>query len=415
MNSIACILSITCAVLLNAVIIPGFIFAADSMPRVFIIDPVALRSAKQRTLQNNGSLKPALAKLTREADRALISTPLSVTRKEIAPPSGDQHDYMSLAPYWWPDPNTHNGLPYVRRDGEVNPERNSIADRQNLENTVISVKTLALAYYFTANEDYAKQATTLLHVWFLDPPTRMNPNLKYAQAIPGRNAGRAAGIIESHNFPDLIDAVGLLAGSAAWTQAHQRQFQSWFAAFLTWLLESSEGRAEAQAENNHGTWYDVQIASFSLFTDKRDFAHRVLSDVPRKRIARQIEPDGEQPLELARADSWSYSLFNLEALFEAAALGDHLAMDLWNFETADKRSIRKALAWLIPFATGEKRWPLRQQSGWQPERIAPLLQRAALRYRNPSYLAALGNLAAPSSDSRERLLYPMDELSSYAR
>jgi len=243
----------------------------------------------------------------------------------------------------------------------------------------------------------------------------MNPHLKYAQGIPGRNAGRAAGIIESHNLPELVDAAGLLAGSGAWTQAHQRQLQSWFTAFLTWLLESPEGRAEAQAENNHGTWYDVQIASFGLFTDRRDFAHRVLSDVPRKRIARQIEPNGAQPLELARADSWSYSLFNLESLFDAAALGEHLAMDLWNFETADKRSIRKALAWLIPFATGEKRWPVRQQSPWQPERLAPFLQRAALLYREPGYVTALGKLAAPSIDSRERLLYPMDEVSSYAK
>ena len=415
MNSVACILSLACAVLLSDPLIVAPSFAAEPIPRVFIIDGASLKIAKQRIQQNDAILKPALAKLRRDADRALISAPLSVTRKDSAPPSGDKHDYMSLAPYWWPNPNTDNGLPYVRRDGEINPERNSIADRQNLENTVTLVKTLALAYYFTANEDYAKQATTMLHVWFLDPPTRMNPHLKYAQGIPGRTAGRAAGIIESHNFPDLIDAVGLLAGSATWTQAHQRQLQSWFTAFLTWLLESPEGRAEAQAENNHGTWYDVQIASFGLFTDKRDFAHRVLSDVPRKRIARQIEPNGGQPLELARADSWSYSLFNLEALFDVAALGDHFGMDLWNFETADKRSIRKALAWLIPFATGEKRWPLRQQSRWQPERLAPFLQRAALRYREPSYVTALGKLAAPSIDSRDRLLYPMDEVSSYAK
>lgn len=111
---------------------------------------MALPITKQRTRQNDGSLKPALAKLTREADRALISAPRSVVRKEIAPPSGDRHDYMSLAPYWWPNPNTQDGLPYVRRDGKINPERNSIADRQNLENTVALVKTLALAYYFTA-------------------------------------------------------------------------------------------------------------------------------------------------------------------------------------------------------------------------------------------------------------------------
>jgi hypothetical protein len=322
---------------------------------------------------------------------------------------------MSLAPYWWPNPNSDNGLPYVRRDGEINPTRNNIADRKNLENLVASVKTLALAYYFTATEDYAKHATTMLQVWFLDVATRMNPNLRYAQTIPGRNAGRAAGIIETHNLPDLIDSVGLLAGSAAWSQAHQRQLQSWFTAFLTWLLEGTEGRAEAQAENNHGSWYDVQVASFGLFTDRRDLAARVLSEIPRKRIARQIRPDGSQPLELARADSWRYSLFNLQALFEAAALGDHLGIDLWNFETADKRSIRKALDWLIPFATGEKRWPLREQSRRQPERLAPLLQRAALRYQEPSYVTALGKLAAPSIDSRERLLYSMDEVSSYAK
>jgi len=145
MNSIASLLSLTCAILLNDLTIPAPIFAVHSTPRVFIIDAVALRSVKLRTQQNSGSLKPALAKLTREADRALISAPLSVMHKELAPPSGDRHDYVSLAPYWWPNPNTHNGLPYVRRDGEINPERNSIADRQNLENTVTLVKTLALA------------------------------------------------------------------------------------------------------------------------------------------------------------------------------------------------------------------------------------------------------------------------------
>ena len=415
MNSIACIFSLTCAILLKDPLIPAPNFAAEPIARVFIIDGASLTIAKQRIQQNDPLLKAALAKLRRDADRALISAPLSIMRKDSAPPSGDKHDYMSLAPYWWPNPNTDNGLPYVRRDGEINPERNRIADRQNLENIVTLVKTLALAYYFTANEDYAKQATTMLQVWFLDPLTRMNPHLKYAQGIPGRTAGRPAGIIESHNLPELVDAAGLLAGSGAWTEAHQRQLQLWFIAFLTWLLESAQGRTEAQAENNHGTWYDVQVASFALFTEKKDLARGILGESVPKRIARQIDPDGSQPRELARADSWRYSLFNLEALFDAAALGDHLAIDLWNFETADKRSIRKALAWLIPFATGEKRWPLREQSRWQPERLAPLLQRAARRYREPSYVTALGKLAAPSIDSRERLLNPMDEMISYAK
>ena len=405
-------MAITCAVLLNNPIISATVSADDSRPRVFILDSMGLSMTKQRTRNGDELLKPATTKLIREADGALTSAPLSVTHKEIAPPSGDKHDYMSLAPYWWPDPRAQNGLPYVVRDGKINPERDSIPDRQNLENIVAAVKTLALAYYFTAKEDYAKHATTILQVWFLDSPTKMNPNLKYAQGIRGRNVGRAAGIIETHNFPDIVDAVGLLAGSAAWTQTHQRELQSWFAAFLRWLLESAEGRAEARAQNNHGSWYDVQIASFALFTDGRDFAHRVLSEIPRKRIARQIKPDGTQPHELARTQPWRYSLFNLEALFDAAALGDSLAIDLWNFETPDKRSIRAALDWLIPFATGEKQWSLHEESGWQPERLAPLLQRGALHYRHPKYIAAVGRVARRSVDSRERLLYPDPEIPS---
>jgi Alginate lyase len=409
-NVIGYHLAITCGLLLNNPTLSATVFADDSRLQVFILDPVGLSMTKERTRHGDELLKPALAKLIREADRALMSAPLSVTRKDIAPPSGDKHDYMSLAPYWWPDPNAPNGLPYVRRDGKINPERDSIPDRQNLENMVNAVKTLALAYYFTAKEDYAKHATAILQVWFLDSPTKMNPNLKYAQGIPGLNVGRAAGIIESHNLPNIVDAGGLLAGSAAWSQTHQGQLQSWFAAFLSWLLESPEGRAEARAENNHGSWYDVQVASFGLFTGRRDLAHRVLSEIPSKRIARQIKPDGSQPLELARTQPWGYSLFNLQALFDAAALGDHLAIDLWNFETSDRRSIRKALDWLIPFAAGEKQWSLRQESVWRPERLAPLLQRAALRYRHPNYIAALGKLAGRPIDSRERLLYPDAEM-----
>jgi Alginate lyase len=409
-NVIGYHLAITCGLLLNNPTLSATVFADDSRVQVFILDPVGLSMTKERTRHGDELLKPALAKLIREADRALMSAPLSVTRKDIAPPSGDKHDYMSLAPYWWPDPNAPNGLPYVRRDGKINPERDSIPDRQNLENMVNAVKTLALAYYFTAKEDYAKHATAILQVWFLDSPTKMNPNLKYAQGIPGLNVGRAAGIIESHNLPNIVDAGGLLAGSAAWSQTHQGQLQSWFAAFLSWLLESPEGRAEARAENNHGSWYDVQVASFGLFTGRRDLAHRVLSEIPSKRIARQIKPDGSQPLELARTQPWGYSLFNLQALFDAAALGDHLAIDLWNFETSDRRSIRKALDWLIPFAAGEKQWSLREESVWRPERLAPLLQRAALRYRHPNYIAALGKLAGRPIDSRERLLYPDAEM-----
>lgn len=374
--------------------------------RLFILDAKNLVKAKKQLQSNDPAVGPVFNKLIREADRALTSGTLSVVQKELNPPSGNKHDYMSIAPYWWPNPNTPNGLPYIRRDGEVNPERDQTSDRKRLDNMVQAVKTLSLGYFFTGQEKYAAQAAKLLGVWFLESATKMTPNLRYAQAIPGRNNGRGAGIIETHNLPELIDAVGMLHESKSWEQRNQRALQDWFNAYLTWLLESPEGRAEDKAQNNHGSWYDVQVASYALFTGKNDLAKKVLTEFPTKRITKQIAPDGRQPRELERTQAWNYSLFNLEALFDAASIADKLGIDLWNYETQDKRGIRKALDWLLPFATGAKKWNYQQISDWQPEKLAPFLRRAALQYREMSYENALSKLPGVIADQRFNLLYP---------
>ena len=373
--------------------------------QAFILDSDNLMKAKSRLQSNDPAVVPAFNTLIREADRALTSGTVSVVEKELTPSSGDKHDYMSLAPYWWPNPNKPTGLPYIRRDGEINPERDQTSDRKRLDNMVQTVRTLSLSYFFTGREEYAAHAAKMLLVWFLDPATKMNPNLRYAQAIPGRSSGRGAGIIETHNLPELIDAVAMLNRSKSWDQSNQRALQDWFNAYLIWLLESPEGGAEATAKNNHGSWYDVQVLSYALFAGKNELAKKVLSELPTKRISKQIEPDGRQLRELERTQAWNYSLFNLKALFDVASIANKLGTDLWNYQTPDKRGIRKALDWLIPFATGEKKWSYEQIAGWQPEKLAPLLRRAALQYREMSYENALSKLA-PSADQRFNLLYP---------
>src|SRR5438445_13657831 len=122
-----------------------------------------------------GKLKdPALEQLRKDADEALLQKSLSVLNKSMSPPSGDKHDYMSLAPYWWPDPNKPNGLPYIRRDGETNPEIEQVQDHKNFGTLMSTSHTLALAYYLFRDQRYASHATELLRGWFLDPATRMN-------------------------------------------------------------------------------------------------------------------------------------------------------------------------------------------------------------------------------------------------
>ena len=375
-------------------------------PRVFVLDSGALIDAKQRLQSGDDLLSAASNKLKREADRALTVKNFSVTQKDLTPPSKDKRNYMSIAPYWWPNPNTPNGLSYVRRDGEINPVRDQVSDRKRMENFVQATRTLGLAYFFSDREDHAERSSKLLRVWFMDDATKMNPHLRYAQSIPGRNQGRGAGVIETHNMPELIDAVGLLKSSKSWTKTSHKRLQDWFNAYLNWLIESPEGKSEAKAENNHGSWYDVQVAAYALFVGRDDVAKKILTEFSSKRIAKQIESDGRQPQELTRTQAWHYSIFNLEALFSAASIAEKFGIDLWNLETPDKRGIRRALDWLVPFATGKSKWTYKEISAFQPEKLAPLLRRAAIRYREPAYEEAIAKLPRVTGDERWQLFYP---------
>jgi Alginate lyase len=352
---------------------------AENSPRVFSMNPTALKSLRERAA-TKGLADPALDQLRADADRTMKTPILSVTHKSILPPSKDRHDYMSQAPYFWPNPNTPNGLPYVNRDGERNPEINRIQDHKEFSELMSAVHTLALAYYIFDNETYANKATDLLRGWFIDPSTRMNPNLNYAQGIPGKNTGRGIGLIESRDLVKIVDAVGLLADSKTWTKSDQKAIETWCATFLDWMQHSDNGRAEARASNNHGSFYDAQIVSLALFTGDNSLAKSVLQSACEKRIQAQIDVDGGQPLELKRTKSMSYSVFNLTALFELATLGERAGVDLWNCQGTKGGGIHKALDFLAPFASGERKWTYQQIEPVDQREMTSLFVVAATKY-----------------------------------
>ncbi len=373
-------------------------FAKARVPHVFLWNAGTLAAAKQKIRAGDKDYVQALANLKRDAEKALKAENYAVVNKQGTPPSGNKHDYMSQAPYFWADPNTPNGLPYVRRDGERNPEIKKYPDHENLDKMVDSVETLALAYYFTDDEVYAAKAAEQLRVWFIKPTTKMNPNMQFAQAVPGESTGRIYGVLESRGLTRVVDSIGLLENSRAFTKADRRNLENWFTQFLDWLTTSQNGRGEGDTKNNHGTLYDVQVASYALFLGKKDLAKKVLETAKQKRIASQIEPDGRQPLELERTKSWNYSTMNLEGMMWLARLGENVRLDLWNYQTADGRGIRRALEYLYPFAAGEKKWEYKQIEGWEPQRLFPLMHFAARKYTDEKFKAMLAKIPPDKID-----------------
>jgi len=371
-----------------------------AIPRVFIINGQKLAETKRRINSGDQAFAAALAKLETDARRSMQQKPSSVVTKAVTPPSGDKHDYLSQAPYFWPNPDKPDGLPYINRDGERNPELDKITDHLALDQMEVAVRALSLAYYLKDDEAYAAKATQLLRSWFIDPATRMNPNLEYAQFIPGVNTGRGIGLIETRGLANIVDAIGLLAGSKSWTAADKKGLEAWFSTFLQWMQESRNGREENVKKNNHGTFYDVQAISFALFVRRNDLAKQIAAAAKEKRIALQIEPDGRQPLELARTKAWSYSNMNLDGLMLLARLAENLGVDLWGYETKDQRGIRRAVEYLYPYAMKDRKWTYQQIGGFEGKLFFPLMRRAAAHYQDQKFKAA--ELRIPKSDQNDR-------------
>lgn len=375
-----------------------------ALPKLIYADPHSLAEAKASYLAGDQSLAPAIKHLLADAQKALRSKPVSVMDKRRVPPSGDKHDYVSQAPYFWPDASGH----YVRRDGERNPESGRDSDAGRVGQVCSNAHTLALAFYFTGNEAFANHAAELLRVFFLNPATRMNPNLNYGQGIPGEVEGRPMGIIGTRGFVELVDAVGLLENSKSWTQADQQGMVAWMTRYLDWLQTSKIGIGERDATNNHGTFYDTQAAALAVFVGKPDLARQIITGAREKRIAKQIEPDGKMPRELQRTKSFGYSAFNLRALEDLASIGQNLGIDLWHFQTSDGRSIRKALDFMAPYANPAHKWPYQQIEQANRASLALLLLRAAPNYPDAHYETRLSDISPGGlAESEERLEFKM--------
>ena len=332
------------------------------IPQTVVLDGGQLALTRALVRIGDPQLRTTLKDLTTQANSYLDQGPWSVMDKTQLPPSGDKHDYLSEAPYWWPtEPETASnplGCPYVDKDGDVYPGAEDITDHDERGEMFNAVYDLTLAWYYTGNPAYAKRADLDLATWFINPATAMDPNLDYTQGIPCMVDGRGTGIIDfSQQFSDILDATAILdTGAPGWTGADHTAMQSWYSQFLTWLETNPNAADEATSTNNHGSFFDEQEAALALATGQASLARQIVTTAETKRLDVQLAADGSEPLEISRTRSWHYSNFNLTALTRLAMIGQHVGVDLWTYQTPSGGSILKSINFLIPAATGAAAW-----------------------------------------------------------
>ncbi|GIZ09407.1 alginate lyase family protein [Flavobacterium sp. UMI-01] len=351
----------------------------------------------------------SVALILKDATKELTKTIRAVTDKEMIPPSGDKHDYMSMGRYWWPDPTKSDGLPYIRKDGVSNPEIEKL-DRYPLGDFARGVETLALAYSITSDEKFAQKAVENLRIWFINKETKMNPNMNFGQTVPGfRNGlGRGEGVLDTYSFVEMLDGVELLKKSKLFTTNDQLAIKEWFEAYVNWLQTSPVAKEEQEGKNNHGTAFDVQLARYAMFIGNQDLARRLVTEFPEKRLYKQIEPNGAQPLELERTTAFGYSVFNLTHFLDMCKIGQVLKIDLLAAQSSDGRSILKAFDFLIPFyGKPAADFPYKQIKDWEgvQQKLSWQLYRVDQMLPKPQYQKYYDEILKTDKKKYELVVY----------
>ena len=341
--------------------------------------------------------------IIQKAEQSLLAHSAHITDHTAPHSMGTAHDFYSNGDYWWPNPQTADGLPFVRRDGQSYPGA-FFAHRIAMRKTRTNIANLAAGYKVSGDERFADKAVQLLREFFIDPATRMNPNLQYAQAVPGVSPGRGIGIIDGLHMADIPYAIEALRPSCALTPALYSSLKDWFAQLLHWMLTSENGREEMVHPNNHSICFYLQAAVYAIFTDNAEAIAFCRRQYREFLIPLQQAPDGSFPQELARTKPYSYCMFVLDSIVTLChVLSDAGENNLWQYDCGG-RTMKAGVEFLYPYLKDKAAWPYPpdvEHFGSLPARMSFMLF-AGCALNKPELFELYESLPAESHDIEVR-------------
>ncbi|RFS15153.1 alginate lyase family protein [Emticicia sp. C21] len=343
------------------------------------------------TVSAQGTVKQQVTETLRkqilsQADWAMKQAPVTVTASSSIRSQGTIHDFYSEGDYWWPDPANPDG-PYIQKDGLTNPD-NFVAHRLAVIRFSKIIGSLASAYVLTNNPQYVAQASKHLEAWFVNPATRMNPSLLYAQAITRKVSGRGIGIIDTIHLMEVAQGIIKMEKAANIDKKLLADIKNWFAEYLNWLTTHPYGKEEMEAKNNHGTCWVMQVASFAKLTNNQNLLEFCRNRYKTVLLPRQMAANGSFPLELGRTKPYGYSLFNLDAMVMICQILSTEQDNLWEFSTPEGQTIKKGIEFMYPYVADKSKWSFKQDvMYWNDWPVAqPFLVFGAANFQQNNWL-----------------------------
>lgn len=345
------------------------------------------------------------------AEAAMTMQPVSIARLRSPLSDGRPDEFFSMSDYYWPDPAKPDGKPYLMRDGQSNPG-NFNEHRKALMAMRDATSALAAAFLLTRDERHAAKAVELLKVFFIDKDTRMHPSLDHAQAIVGKaTLDRGTGLIDTLHLMEVPLAILAIRDSKAMSEEVYVALRQWFADYTTWFIESSKGKNEAKAKNNHAVAYWVQVAAFATLTENGKLLAECRRQFKEVFVPVQMGVDGGFPLELGRTKPYAYSIFQLDLMTALCQLLSTPSDDLWTFTTPEGKNMAKAVAFLYPYLADKSSWPkapdVNAWEGW-PVRQSALLF-GGIAFHEDKYLKLWHTLKPDPQDFEIRRNNPITQ------
>jgi hypothetical protein len=367
------------------------VFAAADMPMTLVSENEA-EPIHGAILRKEAWTQDAVRRLRADADKRMLQGPWTVTSARPKNIELDAHDYYSEATYFWPDPE-HPGGAYLRQDGHANPAR--FMDNKNALNAMCdAVFSLGSAAFLLDNAAYAQRAARVVNAWFVNPKTRMNPHLEYAQAIPGTNTGRAEGVLDGRVLIRAIQGMEFLAATGSWDAKEQAAAHRWFEDYLHWLMHSKTGEDEKNSGNNHASWYTAQVAAVANYVGDAAAQGAAFAFYRDNIFPRQIKRDGSAPREEARTRSLSYSAFNLEAYAMVCRIAQVQGTDLWSLQAKNGANIGTVIDYLAPALNDPHKWSKEQIVDFDTTGLYSLAF-AGMGLKKPEYVALFRKVERP--------------------